>query len=292
MSRQEAYTQYLDAVRAGKTYNKNRLFRQPQPGLRVLDELLDPQTPPKQVDLGVVEIPMERIIGTKTRSRAAAFTGNFMPLLHPSTEFGDKWINVCEILFSENGELDPITCYEYLGWFYVAEGNKRVSVLKSLGSENISGHVLRLIPARSENPGVQRYYEFLEAYALCGTYQVWYTQSGGFQTLQEALGFRPDHVWTRNDQRSFFARQQFFRRAYEKLGGCRLSLTVTDALLIWLRRYPFDQLCQLSQEELMNSLRGVWLQIQMTDLHNRLTQGTVTEKELRKWNVEKTYKHR
>ena len=111
MSRQEAYTQYLDAVRAGKTYNRNRLFRQPRPGLRVLDELLDPQTPPKQVDLGVVEIPMERIIGTKTRSRAAAFTGNFMPLLHPSTEFGDKWINVCEILFSENGELDPITCY-------------------------------------------------------------------------------------------------------------------------------------------------------------------------------------
>ena len=47
------------------------------------------------------------------------------------TEFAAKWAGLCAAHLSDEGIRDPIKCYEYLGNFYVQEGNKRVSVLKS-----------------------------------------------------------------------------------------------------------------------------------------------------------------
>ena len=49
-----------------------------------------------------------------------------MPLLGLKTEFATKWINLC-VSHVDEGIRDPITCYEYMGRFYVQEGNKRVS---------------------------------------------------------------------------------------------------------------------------------------------------------------------
>ena len=236
MSRQEAYNHYMQALKAGKKY------RRKHPDLRVLDEIVDQSQIVSQEDMGIVEIPMERIVGTKTRGRVAAFAGNFMPLLPTATEFGYKWMGVYEAQISENTELYPISCFEYLGNFYVQEGNKRVSVLKSMGAPTIPGHVIRLVPAWSREPAVQVYYEFLRAYELSGLYQVFFTQSCSFWKLQEALGFAYSHVWTQEDRRRFLAGLLFFREAYEKVGGARFRLTATDALLIWLRLHRFEEL--------------------------------------------------
>lgn len=75
-----------------------------------------------------------------------------------------------------DGISDPIKCYEYLGHFYVVEGNKRVSVLKSMGGVSIWANVTRLLPEAEDNVTVQLYQEFLEFYrcarfygALCKT---------------------------------------------------------------------------------------------------------------------------
>ena len=104
--------------------------RNEDPFPAVLDELVN-MSSVGSVNIGLVEVPIERIIGTYTGGRKAAFAGNFMPLMETKTEFGDKWINLCVAHLDQGGITDPIICYEYLGNFYVREGHKRVSVLRS-----------------------------------------------------------------------------------------------------------------------------------------------------------------
>mgnify|MGYP007031455233 CR=1 FL=1 len=48
-----------------------------------------------QEPLGLVDIPAESIVGTKTAGRHTAFASNFMPLLEDDTEFAVKWSNLC-----------------------------------------------------------------------------------------------------------------------------------------------------------------------------------------------------
>lgn len=98
---------------------------------QVLDEIFDESMAAGRVELGTINIPTEHIVGTKTGGRQNAFAANFMPLLGEETEFAHKWISLCETNLSDEGIRDPIRCCEYMGRFYVQEGNKRVSVLKS-----------------------------------------------------------------------------------------------------------------------------------------------------------------
>ncbi len=83
-----------------------------------------------------------------------------MPLLGLKTEFATKWINLC-VSHLDEGIRDPIICFEYLGKFYVQEGNKRVSVLKYFDASSITGNVTRVVPQYSDDPAVQMYYEFM-----------------------------------------------------------------------------------------------------------------------------------
>ena len=261
MNRQEAAAQYREALKSGQSYYKNCVLQGRYPYLHVLDEILDDSMVAGRVNLGVIEIPTDRIVGTKTEGRQNAFASNFMPLLAEKTEFAMKWINLCADHLGDEGIRDPIRCYEYLGRFYVQEGNKRVSVLKSYGAPTIPGHVTRLVPAWSEDPEVQRYYEFLKFYQLAGTYEVAFSQSGGWSKLVAALGFEPDHKWTEEERRSFQSGFAFFREAFEKLGGGDLPVTAADALLVWLAVYPFEDLKVCSLAELVKSLNAVWADV-------------------------------
>ena len=61
-----------------------------------------------------------------------------MPLMDLDTEFAIKWQHVYDIQTRE-GLNDPVKVFEYLNWFYVIEGNKRVSVLKYLNNYSYQG---------------------------------------------------------------------------------------------------------------------------------------------------------
>ena len=95
------------------------------PYLPVLDDILENARVENQLPIGTVEIPLALVVGTKTAGRTAAFASNFLPLLSPKTEFANKWVSLCQAHVDE-GIRDPIRCFEYLGRFYVQEGNKRV----------------------------------------------------------------------------------------------------------------------------------------------------------------------
>ena len=98
----------------------------------------------------MVEIPADRIAGTKAKGRRSAFSRSFMPLLKDDTEFARKWMTLFGIQMTE-GIRDPIKVYEFMNRFYVQEGNKRVSVLKYLGATSIWANVTRVVPVPTES---------------------------------------------------------------------------------------------------------------------------------------------
>ena len=147
----EVQQQYAAALKAGQKCYREAVLKGEYPYPQVLDEILDEHMAAGRVELGVLNIPMEQIVGTMAQGRRNAFAANFMPLLPMASEFGTKWMALCEANLSNEGIRDPIRCYEYLGRFYVQEGNKRVSVLKSFDSPSIAANVVRIIPPWSED---------------------------------------------------------------------------------------------------------------------------------------------
>ena len=265
MLRQEALEQYQKALKLGQKCRRSDVVQGNYPYPRVLEEFLDEAMTAGRVDVGRVEIPTEQIIGTVTSGRKSTFASNFMPLLPQESEFASKWINLCMAHLGDEGIRDPIVCVEYMGNFYVQEGNKRVSVLKSYDADTIPGYVTRIVPSWSQAPEVQEYYAFLQFYRLTELYQVRFTQAGDYAKLQAALGFDPEHVWTQEERKMFLARFSRFRDVFVKGGGQQLGVTVSDALLVWLRVYTMRELWQMTAAELKDSLKTVWPDIALLD---------------------------
>lgn len=263
MSRQEALEQYNYALKLGQKYYKSAVISGGYPYLQALDEVLDESMVAGRVEMGLVNIPSEQIVGVKSVGRRTALAGNFMPLLGTDSEFASKWITLCDAHLSDEGIRDPIKCCEYMGRFYVQEGNKRVSVLKSYGAPTIPGMVTRIVPAYSEDPAVQLYYEFMHFYRLIGLYQLNFTRSGSFARLQAALGFEPKHVWTDEERRSFLAGYLHFKSAFDKLNTKKLKVTAADALLVWLQVFSFSDIKNQGPQELQKNLSTVWPDIEL-----------------------------
>lgn len=190
MTRMEAMEEYVHAQKRAQRDYREKMAAGQYPYLPVLDDILENARVENQLPIGTVEIPLALVVGTKTAGRTAAFASNFLPLLSPKTEFASKWVSLCQAHVDE-GIRDPIRCFEYLGRFYVQEGNKRVSVLKYFNADSITANVTRVMPQYSDSPLVKLYYEFVEYYPLCQLYTLTFTQEGSFARLQKALGKAP-----------------------------------------------------------------------------------------------------
>lgn len=271
MSRKEAAEQYARALKAGQKFYKTAVNNGHYPYPQALDEIFDESMAFARVEIGLVDIPLEQIVGTKERGRQLSFAGNFMPLMEPDTEFGSKWINLCTAHLGDEGIRDPIRCVEYMGRFYVQEGNKRVSVLKSYGNPSIPGYVTRIVPAYSEDVRVRVYYEFMRFYKLSGLYRVQFMHPGSYDALQAALGFEPDHVWTQEERRRFIAGFAKLREALSRMGERRASVPAPEVLLVWLDVYGFASLLNSSAAEVEKELGGLWAEIE-----NRMHDSPIT----------------
>ena len=259
MSRQQATEEYVRALRMGKREYNERLMSGKDPYPAVLDKILPEESGTEAVqDMGLVEIPAGLIVGTKSAGRITAFTAGFLPLLDADTEFSTKWVNLCSAHLSETGIRDPITCYEYMGKFYVEEGNKRVSVLRYFGAPRIPGMVQRIVPPASDEPRVKAYYEFMDFYKTSRIYEVQFRRPGDYAKLLAALGKEPGEPWMEQERRTFTAYFHYFQEAYNAQGGRRLELRAEEALLLWLKLYPFRDLGKLSSGELKKTLGALW----------------------------------
>lgn len=270
MSNQTEYEEhYLRALKAGQKDHRQHIQNGTAPYLPVLDEILPAYTTTGEINLGMIEIPMERIAGTKTQGRTNAFASNFMPLLAVDSEFGFKWRNLCEAHLSDAGIRDPISCYEFLGKFYVQEGNKRVSVLKYFGASSVCGNVIRILPGASDAPEVIAYRDFLSHYPNTKCYEVHFTQPNSFPKLQRALGYEVDHTWTDEERRRFLSSHYYFSQAFQELGGGELAISAADAMLEWLKVYPFSKIKEMPARELKRSLEAMWPVIESIGHENR-----------------------
>ena len=256
MYRTEAMQEYAKALREGQREHRECIQKDIDPNPAVLDDILGPDSGDNCVNVGLIEVPMNRIIGTKSAGRISAFTPHFRPLLEPETEFALKWINLCIANLSEEGIKDPIECFEYLGNFYIQEGNKRVSVLRHFGAARILANVKRIMPTE-DTPRTKAYQEFLEFYRLSGMYEVQYTVPGNYAKLLEKSGFPATEKWTENERRSFRASLHYFTDALEAVGK-KEQTSPEDALLLWLDVHPFEDLKNLSSTELKKTVSMLW----------------------------------
>ena len=258
MSLTQAREEYNRALKLGLKEQKELAARGKAVSPAVLDEILPDASTEATVSIGLVEIPADRIVGTKTAGRITAFTPGFLPLLHDESEFAVKWMHLCKAHLSEEGIRDPIECYEYLGNFYVQEGNKRVSVLRYFGAPKIPGNVRRILPAPCDDPKITAYYEFLDFYKSARIYDIQFRQPGDYARLLAYLGKGLGDAWTEREQKTFRAYFQYFRDAFAACHGESLDLLPEEALLIWLRVYPFRDLGRLSATELKRSISRLW----------------------------------
>ncbi len=257
MSITEAQSQYAAALKAGQKCYREAVLKGEYPYPQVLDEILDEHLAAGRVELGLIDIPMSRIVGTKSQGRRNAFAANFMPLLPMESEFGAKWVALCSANLGSEGIRDPIRCYEYLGRFYVLEGNKRVSVLKSFDAPTIAGIVTRIVPVWSEDEEIRGYYEFMDFYRLSRLYRVQFSRPGSYRKLQAALGFEPDHIWTEDERKRFLTGLNSFERALESEFGGQLPGPTGDILLLWLQLYALSDIKDMTAKELSASVRKI-----------------------------------
>ena len=257
MTRNEAAEQYNQARRRGQREYREAIAAGRYQYLPVLDDILQNARVEAQLPLGVVEVPLAQVVGTKTAGRTAAFSFNFMPLLGAETEFAAKWISLC-MAHVEEGIRDPIRCYEYLGRFYVQEGNKRVSVLKHFGAANVTASVIRVVPQYADNPDIRRYFDFMAFYALSGIYEVQLAQEGGYAKLQAAMGKKAQEEWTDDDRANIRSLLTRVGKAYRDHGGSRMRLSAGDVLVVLLQLYDYQTLLDDTPAGLAAKLDAAW----------------------------------
>ena len=258
MSIQEALEEYNQALKQGQKEYRELLMSGRHAHPLVLDDLLPENNDYPVLDLGLVEIPAERIVGVKSTGRITAFTASFKPLLEAKSEFGTKWINLCAAHLGDTGITDPIVCYEYLGDFYVQEGNKRVSVLRHFDAPRIPGMVKRILPPQSEEPRIKAYYEFLDFYKVSKLYAVQFRRPGDYARLIAKLGKKTDELWTEDERRTFRSYFHYFQEAFAAQNTAMKDILPEEALLLWLDLYPYSELGSLTGAQLKKSIADLW----------------------------------
>ena len=258
MNTTTATDEYIQALHRGQKEYRELLMAGKSPHPAVLDEILPEGGTEAVVDVGLLEIPAERIVGTKSAGRIAAFSASFHPLLDSKSEFAIKWVSLCMAHLGDVGITDPILCYEYLGNFYVQEGNKRVSVLRHFGAPRIPGNVKRILPPQSDDPRIKAYYEFIEFYKGSRLYCVQFRRPGDYAKLLAHLGKKLGSEWTEDERRAFNAYFHYFRDAFCALNTKDADVLPEEALLLWLELYPFQDLGRLSSGELKKSVAALW----------------------------------
>ena len=253
---------YKSALRAGQRAYRACVARGQSPYLAVLDDILVNVDIVAQEPLGLVEIPAESIVGTKTSGRHTAFAPNFMPLLEPDTEFASKWSNLCDAHLEE-GIHTPIIAYEFLNKFYVLEGNKRVSVLKYYEAVKIAGTVTRLIPARNDSLENKIYYEFLDFYKLAKVNYVHFSKLGGYAKLQKLVCKASGESWSDDDRLNFASFYTMFDQQFHALGGEKLDLTAGDALLVYLSVYRYSDACDSTPNQVKQNMEKLWNEVKV-----------------------------
>jgi basic membrane lipoprotein Med (substrate-binding protein (PBP1-ABC) superfamily) len=248
---------YIAAKKIGQKEYKAAVSKGKSPYLPVLDNILKHVETTNERRVGLFEIPLELIVGTKTHERTESFSLNFMPILEDNTEFAYKWSALYDSQLEE-GIRDPIKVYEFMNQFYVQEGNKRVSVSKYVGANSIVGEVYRIMPLKNDEKQNKIYYEFLEFFNVVPIYLLTFSEEGSYQKLADVVGKDLETPWDDKVIELLKASYAVFEKAYKAQGGENLDCTVGDAYLVYLTFYSMDSLINDSQTLTSQRITKLW----------------------------------
>lgn len=248
--------EYQEALKLGKKEYKACVARGRFPYLPVLDDILSREEIRTEQNMGLIQIPLDFVVGTSTMGRTYSFAANFMPILETKTEFAIKWMNLSDAQVNE-GIRDPIIAYEYMNRYYVVEGNKRVSVLKFFKADSILANVTRKIPKYSdEDEDVKLYYEYMKFNEVSGMNNIEFSKSGLAEELLELVGAQ--EKWDEDMRIEFNSLLLHFTRAYEFRGGRKLPITVGDALTAFINVYGYQETLSMSDADLNTNIVKCW----------------------------------
>lgn len=233
-----SYDDYIKAQKAGKKEYQHHLLQGDYPYLQSLEESISHIDIISEVSLGLQQIPSELIAGTRTAGRRTAFAPNFMPLLDPQSEFAGKWIHLCQSHLEE-GIREPVTACEFMGRFYIMEGNKRVSVLKYFDAPFIPAIVTRLVPKWTDDVERVIYQEYMEFHRLTGINYLLVSRPGSYPALASAVA---PALWDEETRMDFSSSYIKFKEAYLAKGGRKLPIQLGDALCTYVTIYGYPSL--------------------------------------------------
>ena len=250
-------TDYIKAKRIGEKEYHRAVAAGKYPYLPALDDFLESRLQQNQIPIGITEIPLFMIAGTKTAGRQNAFSNGFMPLLSDKSEFAAKWSHLYESQIEE-GIRDPILVYEYMNRFYVQEGNKRVSVSKIVGAYSISADVIRILPEKNGTLESDIYYEFIDFYQSTKINEILFSARGRYAELAKIIGQELGAVWPEEVREAIRSAYLLFAEIFDAKHGDRLGITAGDAFLLYLRIFTLDSLLDETRERISKRLDKIW----------------------------------
>lgn len=260
--------EYQEALKIGKKEYKACVAQGRFPYLPVLDEILSHAEIQTEQYIGLVQVPLEYVVGTSTVGRTYSFADNFMPILPPRSEFALKWAHLADAQVDE-GIRDPIKAYEYMNRYYVVEGNKRVSVLKYYKAVSIPAVVTRKIPAYvEEDEDIRRYYEFMKFNEITGLFNIEFSRLGKAQQLLELMG--KTESWDEQTKEDFNRILFLFHKAYKFHGGGKLPITIGDALVAFMNVYGYENMLSMTEEEYNVNVVKIWSEFVMLTQKNQI----------------------
>ena len=204
---------YSKARREGLRVYQAAIQANTDPYLPVLEEKVPNLASLSRLSLGIMPIPLDRVIGSVSRGRSYAFAEGFLPILEGGSEFASKWENLCESV-EQKGVNQPVTVLEYLGNYYAIEGNKRISVMKYLDARDIEADVTRVYPPQSDDPEIVSYYEYCDFSKETGLYSIFFSRPGSYRKLLSLPGVRAGDKWTEDEILSLRKLYHYFSENY------------------------------------------------------------------------------
>ncbi len=255
---------YSKARRDGLRVYSAALQANADPYLPVLEDKVPNLAQLTRQPLGLISVPVERIVGSVSSGRSYAFASNFMPILEGASEFASKWNHLYDSVEQEGVNM-PITALEYLGWFYVIEGNKRTSVMKSMGALDLEADVTRVIPERDGSPEVEAAFEYYDFTRATGLYGLFFSRPGSCAKLVSIPGVREGEEWTEDEILSLRKLYQYFHAAYLQEMKDRPCMQAGDAFLSWLSAFGYRDMRNEDQETVREKVRLMAREFELRD---------------------------
>jgi hypothetical protein len=192
--------------------------------------VLDQPAGCSEIPLGLIEIPLKKIRGTYAVGRSHALSEHFIPLLAVGSEFAAKWISLYASVLAV-GVTEPIKVYEYIGYYYVLEGHKRVSVAQALENYSLPAQVTRLMPPPGEDtPELAVFFELLGDDKRKPIRHMWFSIPGRYTELLALCG---GECGLLEDVFSAF-RAVYHKRGFDRSLPC---ITTGDAFWQYVKLY-------------------------------------------------------